>query len=115
MNKWVLMMLGFAFVIAVGVGVILVSDKSDEEVAADISLLSGVRLTQHGQQVCQKEIESATGQKVYSPSATAGDRVSTVTLTWEANDKKFKNIKCVYNLDRGITSLMIDDRTIIAK
>lgn len=116
MNKWVVMMLGFAFVFVVGVIVILVSEKSDEEVAADISLFSGVRLTQHGQQICQKEIENAIGEKVYSPTSTTGDRVSSVSLTWEGGaSKEHKKITCVYNLDRGVISLTIDDKTVIAK
>lgn len=108
-------MLGFAFVIAMGAAVILVSEKSDEEVAADISLLSGVRLTQHGQQICQKEIEKASGEKVYSPTSATGDRVSTVTLTWNSPRKNLKQIICKYNLDAGVTSLQIDGKTIIAK
>ena len=112
MNKWVVMMYGFGFVIAIGVAVILVSEKSDDEIAADISLLSGVRLTQHGTTVCQKEIESSSGVKVYSPARSAGDRVSTVTLEWDGDGKQFKAIRCTYNLDQGITALMIDEKLV---
>lgn len=116
MNKWVVMMVGFAFVLVVGVAVILLSEKSDEEIAAEISLLSGVRLTQHGQKLCQTEIERIIGEKVYSPSSTTGDRVSTVSLTWEGSgSQRFKKISCHYNLDKGVNSLIIDDKTIIAK
>ena len=112
MNKWVVMMCGFGFVIAVGVGVILVSEKSDDEVAADISLLSGVRLTQHGTMVCQKEIESSSGIKVYSPARSTGDRVSSVTLEWDGDGKQYKSIRCTYNLDQGIMSLTIDEKLV---
>lgn len=115
MNKWILMMSGFAFVIIMGVAAVLISEKSNEEVAADISLLSGIRLTQHGQQICQKAIKKATGKQVYSPNSNTGDRVSTVTLVWEDNPKKDQKITCIYNLDQGVTSLKINDETIIAK
>lgn len=115
MNKWVLMMTGFAFVIVVGVVTVIISEKSNEEVAADISLLSGVRLTQHGQQVCQKKIKNSIGKQVYSPTSNTGDRVSTVTLAWSGKGKKFNKIVCTYNIDQGVTSLIIDDKTIIAK
>ena len=115
MNKWVVMMVGFAFVIAVGVGVVLVSGKTDEEVAADITFLSGVRLTKHGQEVCQKKVEEAIGEKVYSPNTTSGDRISTISLVWEGRNQGFNSIVCVYNLDQGITSLKIDGKTYIPK
>lgn len=109
-------MVGFGFVILVGVLVVVVSEKSDEEVASEISLLSGVRLTQHGQQICQTEIERAIGEKVYSPASTTGDRVSTVSLTWQGDaGKKYKKITCIYHLDKGVNSLSIDDKTIIAR
>jgi hypothetical protein len=115
MNKWVVMMLGFAFIIAVGVAAIMVSEKSEQEIAAEISLLTGVRLTQHGQKICQKEIEAAIGENVYSPTSSTGDRVSTVSLTWIGTSKQYKTISCIYNLDRGVTSLKIDDKAIITK
>ncbi|MGH8556514.1 MAG: hypothetical protein ACRESZ_03440 [Methylococcales bacterium] len=115
MNKWVVMMFGFAFVIVIGVIVIVISKKSDKEIAAEISFLSGVRLTQYGQTICQNEITEAIGAKAYSPSSTTGDRVSTVSLTWEGQSKEFKKIVCTYNLDRGVISLIIDGKTFIAK
>lgn len=115
MNKWVVMMLGFAFVLAVGVVVVVISDKTDDEIAADISFMSGVRLTQHGQTICQNKITEAIGETTYSPSSTRGDRVSTVTLIWEGQGKKFKKIECTYNLDRGVVSLNIDGKSLIAK
>lgn len=115
MNKWVLMMCGFGFLLLIGVIVILVSEKSDDEVAADISLLSGVRLTQHGQNVCQKEVQAATGVQVFSPSRSTGDRMSTVTLEWDGDGKQYRKIICTYNLDQGVTSMIIDDKSIKAR
>ncbi|MGH8550114.1 MAG: hypothetical protein ACRERU_16225 [Methylococcales bacterium] len=68
MNKRVVMMFGFAFVMVAGVVVVLVSEKSEEEVSAEIFMLSSFRLSQQGQQICQNEIERALGEKVYSPT-----------------------------------------------
>lgn len=115
MNKWLVMMLGFAFVIGTGVIVIMISERTDEEVAAETSILSGVRLTQHGQKICQSEINEAIGTIVYSPSSSTGDRMTTVSLTWEGQSKKYRKIECTYNIDHGVVTLIVDGKTIIAK
>ncbi|MGH8556407.1 MAG: hypothetical protein ACRESZ_02880, partial [Methylococcales bacterium] len=99
MNKWVVMMLGFVFVFGVAVVVIVISEKDDKEIAANISFLSGVRLTQHAQAICRDKISDAIGETAYSPTSTSGDRVSTVSLIWEGQSKRFKKIECTYNLD----------------
>jgi hypothetical protein len=118
MNKWVLMAVGFAFFILVGVGTIMVSDPTAEETAADATLLMGVRLTSHGTLMCRKAIESKTGVKVYEASATLeGDRATWVTLEWtgRATRGKFEKITCTYAVNGGVTSLRINDEVVLSK
>lgn len=117
MNKWVLMMVGFAFVMAVGVGTILVSKKSDEEVAADTAMFAAMKLTQHGKQICKQEIKKALGKSIFSPDTSSGNRTTTVTFTWDGKKKKkdFDSVTCTYNIDKGVEKLVIDGKTIIDK
>ncbi len=115
MNKWVLMMVGFVFVILMGVVTIMVSEKSNDEIAADISLYSGIKLTEYGEKICQQAIKKEMGSSVYSPTSSEGDRMTTVTLTWEGKKKNYKSIICTYNIDLGVKSLIIDGRVVIEK
>ncbi len=97
MNRWVVVMLGFAFVIA-----------------ADKSLLPGVRRTPHGQTNCQNEFMEAIGAIVNSSSTKSDGSVSNVSRTWGGKAKK--KIVCTLTIwTGGAISSTIDGKTFITK
>ncbi len=103
---------GFVFVIVVGFAVIAFTGKSNEEKEQGALLLQGYQLTQYGLKVCGAAIQNASGSPVGSPTQTKGDRITTVTLTWEEPYKNFKTAECTYVKGSGIVSLNIDGKTI---
>ena len=104
--------LGFIFVIVVGAAVIIFGKKSDAEKEQGALLLQGYQLTTHGAKFCGIAIKDATGSGAGSPRLTTGDRISTVTLTWEERNKNFKKAVCTYVKGSGIVGLVIDGKTI---
>ena len=104
--------LGFIFVIVVGAGVIIFGKKSNVEKEQGALLLQGYQLTRHGANFCGIAIKDATGSSAGSPTLTTGDRITTVTLTWDQPYKNFKKAECTYVKGSGIVSLKIDGKTI---
>ena len=103
---------GFVFVIVVGVAMIALTGQSNEEKKQGAFIVQGVQLTRHGSTFCGIAIKDATGSSAGSPRRTTGDRMTTVTLTWEEPYKNFKKAECTYVKGSGIVSLIIDGKMI---
>lgn len=104
---------GFVFVMAVGVVIVIISGPSQEDVKTGQVLLRGMQLTKYGTTQCSKAIREVTGSKVYSPLTTTGDRLTTVTVIWgkgSSMDKKFNKAECTYKKAKGVVSLVIDGK-----
>ncbi len=115
MNKFVIGLGGFVTVMGVGAIIVASSDKSDEEIAADVMLRAGTQLTRHAIGRCQSKIQKELGRSVYSPKNTEGDHATIVTLTWEGDKDDFKSATCTYLRDKGIVSLKIDDKVLVER
>ena len=115
MNKFVIGLGGFVTVMGVGAIIVASSEKSDEEIAADVMLRAGTQLTRHAIGRCQAKIQKELGRSVYSPATTEGDHATIVSLTWKGDRDDFKSATCTYLRDKGIVSLKIDDKILIER
>lgn len=115
MNKFVIALVGFVSVMAIGAIIVGSSNKSDEEIAADVMLRAGTQLTRHAIGRCQAKIQKELGRSVYSPKSSVGDQATIVTLTWVGDKDDFKTATCTYLRDKGIVSLKIDEKVLISK
>ncbi len=115
MNKFVIALVGFVSVMGVGAIIVATSEKSDEEIAADVMLRAGTQLTRHAIGRCQEKIEKELGRSVYSPKTSDGDQATIVTLTWVGDKDDFKSATCTYLRDKGIVSLKIDEKVLVSR
>lgn len=60
---------------------------------------------------CQKEIKKVTGTNAFAPTSSTQAGAQSVTLTWDNG----VSAVCVYQIHKGLTSLTIDGKSIIAK
>ncbi len=73
----------------------MVSEKTDEEVAADMSLVSGTRLSMASESA-RKKLKRRSEKKCILAGST-GDRVTAVSLTWNGKGNNYQTTRCIYN------------------
>ncbi|MGZ8216943.1 hypothetical protein [Methylomagnum sp.] len=107
---------GIGFIILMAVGFLIVGNTREtqqEKIQAAFlqtsSMLSTLALNK-----CTEAVEKEIKAHPYTPSESASDNMSYVTLIWN-NVGSAKRAECRYIIDQGITKLVIDDRTLIEK
>lgn len=94
-------------------------DQPIEQVEAAARIRNNVAMQTMASEKCPPKIKEVTGEQVFFPSATEGDKETYVTLKWEGENAKnggFKNASCTLHAALGgISELIIDDKVIIKK
>ena len=106
---------GFVVVFIIGFIIIGMSGQSQEEQVAQAFIRSGNMLNRQAQEKCKEAIEKEVKTNIYSPTDSSSDRESFVSLTWTGAQGKFDKAECKYVKTKGIVSLVVDGKTIIAK
>lgn len=106
--------IGFAVVIVVGFVIVGTSKETPEEKMRGALLQTSGRLNSLALDKCSAAVKKEAGAHPYTPSESASDNSTYVTLIWN-NIGSTKRAECRYVVDEGITFLKIDDRTIIQK
>lgn len=95
--------------------------ESTEQGASQV-MISGVQLKKMALERCGSKIKEEVGRNVYAPTETTGvaskslgDASTTLVLKWKGDKDDFKTAVCAYSMENGLTSLVIDDRTVIEK
>lgn len=103
-------------VFVIGFIVVAVSKQESPEQMEGASMVRNyVAIQTMASQKCPAAILKETGEEVYSPSETASDKETYITLKW-IGEKSFKNASCtVHATLGGISELIIDGKTIIKK
>lgn len=103
------MFIGF---IAIGVFIISMSKETPEDKMQSAFLQTYSQLSQIGRNKCSEAVLEATKVRPYTPSDTTSDHQTWVNLTWK-NVGPVKQVECHYVMEKGITLLKLDDRTLI--
>jgi hypothetical protein len=106
---------GLVVVFIIGFIIVGTSGQSPEEQMAQAFIRSGSMLNQHAQEKCREAVEKEVKTKIYSPTDSSSDQETFVSLTWTGAQGKFDTATCKYVKVKGIVSLVVDGKTIIAK
>ena len=94
-------------------------DQTKEQKEGASMIRNVVAMQEMASQKCTKAIMDKTGEQVYFPSGTDGDKETYVTLKWvgeNADKGGFKTASCTLNGQLGgISELIIDGKEIIKK
>jgi len=91
--------------------------ESTQEQAPQQVLISNVQLVNMALKGCQAKLKKIVGREMYAPTETIGTGASSLVLKWNGDKEKeeFKTAACSYSMDHGMTSLVIDGRTVFEK
>lgn len=109
------LIIAFFAVIIVGFIIVAFSEKSEEEKLGEAFVRNVGLLNKFAQDKCTAAVKEHTGAQVYSPSDSASDNETYVTLTWKGSQGAFDTAVCKYEKDKGITRLAIDGKTVVSK
>ena len=107
---------GIGFIIVMIVGFIIVGttrETQQEKVQGAFLQTSGL-LNSLALKKCSEVVEKEINAHPYTPSESASDGMTYVTLAWN-NAGTSKRAECRYIIDQGITLLKIDDKVLIEK
>lgn len=105
---------GFAIVMVVGFLIVGSTRETQQEKVQGAFLQTAGMLSNLALDKCSQAVEKEAGAHPYTPSESASDNMSYVTLIWN-NVGSLKRAECRYVIDQGITLLKADDRTVIQK
>lgn len=108
---------------AIIIGFLTVGLSKEEQSTAQKEASSMIRnvvaMQEMASQKCTKAIMDKTGEQVYFPSETQGDKETYVTMKWVGENAQkggFKTASCTLNGQLGgISELIIDGKEIIKK
>ncbi|HIA20625.1 MAG TPA: hypothetical protein EYN70_14625 [Planctomycetaceae bacterium] len=64
---------------------------------------------------CRGLIHEHVGRWVHSPTKREGWASVKMVMTWESHKKDFRTAVCTYEMTKGVTSLVIDDETVMKR
>jgi hypothetical protein len=106
---------GLVVVIIIGFIIVGMSEQSPEEQMAQAFLRSGSMLNQYAHEKCREAVEKEVKTNIFSPTDSSSDQETFVSLTWTGVQGKFDKATCKYVKTKGIVSLVVNGKTIIAK
>ena len=106
---------GLVVVFIIGFIIVGTSGQSPEEQMAQSFLRSGNMLNKHADEKCREAVEKEVKANIFSPTDSSGDQETFVILSWKGTQGKFDMATCKYVKAKGIVSLVVDGKTIIAK
>lgn len=89
--------------------------ESAQEEASKQVMMTGVELKNMAIASCRKKLNKALGREMYVPTETIGGGTTSLVLRWKGKKDDFKIADCSYSMDHGLTSLVIDDKTVFKK
>ncbi|GEM_PF-2303998 len=89
--------------------------ETQEETASQQMMMTGVELKNMAIASCGVKLKKALGREMYVPTETIGSGTSSLVLRWRGKKDDFKVADCSYSMDHGLTSLVIDDKTVFEK
>ena len=102
----------FIAFIAVGAIIIAMSKETPEDKMQSAFMQTYSQLSQIAKNKCSEAVYEATQVRPYTPSDTSSDHQTWVNMTWK-NVGTVKQAECHYAMEKGITLLKLDDRTLI--
>ena len=108
------LLLGFIAIMAVGFGIIALTKETPQEKMQGAFLQTSSMLSNLALEKCTEAVKKEAAVQPYTPSESASDHMTYVTLTWK-NLGAVKQAECRYVMDQGITLLKIDDRAVISR
>lgn len=106
---------GLVVVFIIGFIIVGMSEQSPEEQIAQAFIRSGSILNQYAQERCKEAVEKEVKTKIFAPTDSSSDQETFVSLSWKGTQGKFDMATCKYVKTKGIVSLVVDGKTIIAK
>ena len=106
-------LLGFLFVMVVGLTIVATSGQSDEEQATNATLRTSSMLHQYAADKCKLAIKKNYDGFIYAPTSSDSDQESWVTMKWVGEQGKL-SADCKYIKLKGVVSLVINGKTVIA-
>jgi len=106
---------GLVVVIVIGFIIVGMSEQSPEEQMAQAFLRSGSILNQHALEKCKEAVEKEVKTKIFAPTDSSSDHETFVSLSWKGTQGKFGMATCKYMKAKGIVSLVVDGKAIVAK
>jgi hypothetical protein len=106
--------IGFIIFMVVGFLIVGTTRETQQEKVQGAFLQTSGMLNNLALDKCSEAVRKEAGSHPYTPSESASDNMSYVTLIWN-NVGSVKRAECRYVMDQGITLLKIDDRTLIEK
>lgn len=91
--------------------------EATQEQASKEILMSDVQLKNMALKRCQPKLKKAVGREMFAATETTGVGTSSLVLKWNGDKDKdsFKIALCSYSMDHGLTSLVIDGKTVFEK
>jgi len=120
MSETMKLILSVAAFFAAGFILVGMSKKESPEKMQIASMIRNYTAMQEmANDKCKAAILKATGEQVYSPSATESDKETYVTMKWQgenAGKGGFKQASCTLTASLGgISELLIDEKVVIKK
>ena len=108
------LIVGFVILMIVGFVIVGTTRETQQEKVQGAFLQTSGLLNNLALDKCSEVVRKEAGTHPYTPSESASDNMTYVTLIWN-NVGSVKRAECRYVLDQGITLLRVDDRTLIQK
>lgn len=107
-------LIGFAILMIVGFIIVGTTRETQQEKIQGAFLQTSGMLNNLALDKCSEAVRKEVGTHPYTPSESASDNMTYVTLIWN-NVGTAKHAECRYIMDQGISLLRVDDRTLIQK
>ena len=116
MNLRKMKLLRLFYFVSVAIIVSACGEAPQEQASKEI-LMSDVQLKHMALKRCQPKLKEAVGREMFVATETTGIGTSSLVLKWIGDKDKdeFKIALCSYSMDHGMTSLIIDGKTVFEK
>lgn len=104
----------FIGVMAVGFLIVAMSHETPQDKMQSAFLQTYSQLNKIATERCSDAVREAAKAQPYTPSDTSSDHQTWVNLTWK-NVGPVKQAECRYVVEKGVTFLKIDDKTLISQ
>ena len=107
-------LIGFLFVMVVGLTIVAMSGESPEEQATSAGLRTSSMLHQYAADKCKAAIKKNYDGFVYAPSGSDSDQENWVNMKWGGGQSKL-TAECKYVKMKGVVALSINGKTIVSE
>jgi hypothetical protein len=104
----------FVGVMAVGFLIVAMSRETAEDKIQNAFMQTYSQLSKIATDKCSEAVFEAAKARPYTPSDTSSDHQTWVNLTWK-NVGSIKQAECRYVIEKGVTFLKLDDKTLISQ